>query len=287
MGSATIQRTVAVAAQLTVLLACTGPPVVESGVTSTGLYFEASGQGEPVVLLHGFSLDRRMWDAEVDRLEGAYRVVRYDLRGHGLSAEPLEPYAAYDDLLSLLDELAIERATLVGLSAGAQLAVDFALAYPERVERLVLAAPGLGGYQPQGSFEWMAPVMEALQAGDSEEATRRWAETPLMTLSDAEAAARVREIVLGNSDLWTYDPSLQKALEPPAVGRLAEISAPTLLLVGENDSADTRRVVDLLEAGIEGAQRIDFAGAPHLLNLAAPQRFGEAVVDFLAASGDS
>ena len=116
-----------------------------SGVSAAGLSFEASGAGDPVVLIHGFSLDRHMWDRQVKTLESRYRVVRYDLRGHGDSAAIEGPYTGYEDLSSVLDALAIDRATLVGLSAGAELAINFALTHPDRVARLILVAPGLGG----------------------------------------------------------------------------------------------------------------------------------------------
>src|SRR6185436_3073968 len=84
----------------------------------TSLYYEVSGEGEAVVLLHGFSLDHRMWAPQVDALAGRYRVVRYDLRGFGRSAPSPERFTHADDLLALLDHLHIDRAALVGLSMG-------------------------------------------------------------------------------------------------------------------------------------------------------------------------
>ena len=110
------------------------------GTSSAGLSYEATGSGDPVVLIHAFSVDRRMWAPQVAALEGRFRVIRYDLRGHGQSAPPSAPYAAYDDLRSVLDALKVDRATLIGLSSGAEIATDFALANPGRVRRLVLAS---------------------------------------------------------------------------------------------------------------------------------------------------
>src|SRR6266540_3671492 len=118
-----------------------------TGTTPTGIFYEVSGAGEPVVFIHAFSVDRRMWARQVASFESRFRIVRYDLRGHGRSAAPSGPYAGYEDLREVLDTLRIPRATLVGLSAGSEVATNFALAYPNRVTRLILASPGLGGYR--------------------------------------------------------------------------------------------------------------------------------------------
>jgi pimeloyl-ACP methyl ester carboxylesterase len=269
------------------LWACSSPSL-ESGTTAGGLYYESSGDGEPVVLMHGFSLDRRMWDEQVALLAPDYRVIRYDLRGHGLSSEADRPFSHHEDLLDLFEALELDTAVLVGLSLGAEVAIDFALAYPQRVVGLMLAAPGLSGYTPRGSFEWMAPVMVPLQAGDPQGATRAWVQTPIMRIENDQAADSVmREIVLSNWAVWTGDPSLRMMLDPPAVGRLSELSAPTLVLVGEADLIDTRVVSDTLALCIRGAEKIMVPGVGHLINLAAPDTFIEVVRRFLRTSSDA
>ena len=255
-------------------------PAQTTGTTTSGLYYEVSGSGEPVVFIHAFSLDRRMWAPQMAAFENRYRVVRYDLRGHGRSVAPAEPYTGYGDLLALLDTLGIERATLVGLSAGAQLAIDFAIVHPDRVTRLVLAAPGLGGFRtPQ--LPWMAPVLEAAVGGDADGAARSWAETPLMALHTAtDAQATVTSLVMDNARLWTSRRT-EQLLSPPAAGRLAEIGAPTLVLIGDRDLPHIHEVVRLLADGITGATVDTIAGAGHLINLDTPQSFNEAVAAFL------
>src|SRR3989442_3567117 len=170
-----------------------------TGTSSAGLYYEVSGAGDPVVLIHGFSIDRRMWDPQMPALQGRFTVIRYDQRGHGKSAPPSSPYSTSDDLRSVLDAVDVRRAALVGLSAGAQVATDFALAYPDRVTRLVLTAPGVGG-MAMPPLPWMQPVLQAATAGEPERAASLWAETPIMTLrSDTSAAATPRELVMSNS----------------------------------------------------------------------------------------
>src|SRR5262245_52191776 len=137
-----------------VAFASTAGAQVRSGTSSAGLFYEASGSGEAVVLVHAFSVDRRMWAPQVALLESRYTVVRYDLRGHGRSEGPSAPYAPHDDLRSVMDALGIGKATLIGLSAGSTIAIDFAIAHPERVARLVLASPGLNGHVPSQPLTW-------------------------------------------------------------------------------------------------------------------------------------
>lgn len=253
-----------------------------SGTSSAGLFYEASGAGEPVVLIHGFSMDRRQWEPQIAALEGRFRVIRYDLRGHGRSEPPSAPYAATDDLRSVLDALGIPRATLVGLSAGAQVATDFALAHPERVARLVLAAPGLSGYVPPSPLTWVRPVVEAAAAGEPDRAARLWAGTPIMTLlNDQSAAAMLTGLVMSNSRIWTYRTNPERPFTPPAIGRLAEIRCPVLVLVGKRDQPHIGEVAGLLVRGIAGAKLVILPGAGHILNLDAGERFNAELATFL------
>ena len=149
---------------------------------------------------------------------------------------------------------------------------------------MLLASPGLSGYVPRDSFDWMGPVITALQAGDPQGATRAWVQTPIMRIeNDPAADSAMREIVQSNWHVWTGDPSLRKKLEPPALGRLSELSVPTIILVGDADLIDTRAVADTLALCIRGAEKVTLPGVGHLLNLAGPEAFNEVVNRFLRA----
>jgi len=264
---------------LCAFVGCSGS---RSDKTEGGIHFEVSGSGAPLVFAHGFSLDRRMWEAQEARLRSDFRVVLYDLRGHGLSDPWSEPFAAEEDMLEVFEAANLDRATIVGLSAGAQVAIDFALAHPHRVEALVLASPGLGGYVPVGSFDWMAPVISELQLGEPQNAMRAWSETPLMKIaSDPVADSAMRAMVIENWPVWTYDQELQVMPNPTAITRLSEIMAPTLVMIGENDLADTKRVGDTLVACLANARLVNIPGSGHLLNLEAPGPFAEALTAFI------
>jgi len=256
---------------------------IASGMSSAGLYYEASGSGDAVVLIHAFSVDRRMWAPQIAALERRFRVIRYDLRGHGNSTAPSEPYTAHDDLRSVLDALGITRATLVGLSAGSTLAIDFAIAYPDRVTGLVLASPGLNGHVPSPPLTWTQPVFQAAGAGDAEGAARLWAETPIMaTYGGAATAATVKSLVMSNVRLWTYRTNPTRPLTPPAIGRLREIRSPTLVILGERDLPHIKEIAGLVVAGVSGARLVTVPGAGHIVNLDAPDGFNTAVETFLA-----
>jgi 3-oxoadipate enol-lactonase len=253
-----------------------------TGTTLAGLYYEATGSGEPVVFIHAFSVDRRMWEPQMADFAGRFKVIRYDLRGHGNSIAPTEPYTGYADLRNLLDELRIDKATLVGLSAGSELAINFAIAYPERVVRLVLAAPGLGGYKLP-PLPWVQPTFEAAAAGDPERAARLWSGTPIMAIrSNLAATATVTSLVMSNSRLWTFTRT-EQPLSPPAVGRLSEIKCPALIIVGDQDLQHIRDIAGFLHRGIARATLVSVPGAGHIVNVDAPGPFNAALTAFLAS----
>jgi 3-oxoadipate enol-lactonase len=161
------------------------------------IHREVAGDGPGVALLHSTVCDSRMWDAEFPALAERYRVLRFDLRGYGRSDLPPGPFSFVDDLRALLDEAGLERTALVGVSAGAALALDFAVAEPERVIGLVLGAPGIGG------LDWSEEVQrfaeredELLDAGDLDGAVelnlRMWVDGPRRGPDAVDQAVRAK-----------------------------------------------------------------------------------------------
>src|SRR5215510_5891523 len=115
-----------------------------AAVNGTRIYYEVAGTGPPVVLVSGGgTLDRRQWDDQFDVLSKRFRVIRYDIRGIGRSAQPTAPFSHHEDLRALLDFLHIKRAVVCGVSFGAVIAVDFTLDHADMVSGLVLASPEL------------------------------------------------------------------------------------------------------------------------------------------------
>jgi len=119
-------------------------------VNGTRIYYETAGSGHPLVLIHGYTLDTRMWDDQFETFAQHYQVIRYDMRGFGKSAFPTdENYTHPDDLRALLEHLEIEHAHILGLSMGGGTAIDFALTYPEVADALISADSILEGFQWQ------------------------------------------------------------------------------------------------------------------------------------------
>jgi pimeloyl-ACP methyl ester carboxylesterase len=157
----------------------------------TGLAYEVTGDGPAVVLVHGFGLDMRMWEPQVEHLAARYRVIRYDCRGFGASGafDPAVPYTHAGDLVALLDHLAIGEAVLAGLSFGGRVVLQTALAAPARVRGLVLLDAVLDGvpWDPEsaGALDKLA---RRVQAGGVPAGRAAWLAHPLF------AAARQRHL---------------------------------------------------------------------------------------------
>ncbi len=120
-------------------------------VEDARLYYEDTGLGSPVVMLHGGLLDVRSWDLQVEPLVTSHRVIRVDARFHGRSEGTPGVFSSVEDLRAVLDGLNSDRAEIMGLSLGARTAIDFANTFPERVSALVLVSPGASGYEQQSA----------------------------------------------------------------------------------------------------------------------------------------
>lgn len=256
-------------------------------VNGTRLYYELAGTGQPLVLIHGFSLDHRMWNDQFERLAQAYQVIRYDLRGFGRSALPDgRPYSHADDLKALLDHLGVGPTHLLGLSLGGWVALNFALVYPAATRSLVLADAVLLGLG--WSEEYLAainPIWEAASKTGVATARELWLRTPLIAPAAARPGAgpRLRQIIADYSG-WHFVNTDPGQAEPDVLERLETIEAPTLVIVGERDMSDFQRIADTL-LQIPKARKVVVVGSGHMVNMEAPERFNDIVLDFLTKEG--
>lgn len=267
----------------------TEPDTGRVRVPGSTLFYESAGTGSPVILLHGGNLDRRMWDAEFGALQRTHRVIRYDARGYGRSGASDTAFSAHHDLRALMDALQLPRASLVGLSLGGRVAMDFALAHPERVDRLVLVAPGISGgtWAEDADTAWLAVAREAAKRQDSVAVARAWLGSAYIrtALRDSTTAKRVRQWVEDQSPFWAgvvRHLDLEVEAAPPAAGRLAELTAPILLVVGTADTPFILDVARAIQAQAARVERVDIPGVGHMVNLEAPGPFREALLAFLA-----
>jgi 3-oxoadipate enol-lactonase len=248
------------------------------------LHYHASGQGPPLLLVHGFSLDLRMWEPQLAALGAIRRVIRYDLRGFGRSSLPEGPFAHWRDLHALVVALGLGPACdVIGLSMGGGVAIDFTLQHPEVVRALVTVDSTLGGFTWPATRERTSRISSAGRSDGVEGARALWLRSPLFAhaLARPEVAPALRRILEEYSGWhWTHDsPALR--VSPPAAGRLAEIRARTLVVIGEHDDADFQEVSRRLSAGIPGARLVVLAGAGHMANMEEPAAFNQAVIEFL------
>ncbi|MEZ4859833.1 MAG: alpha/beta fold hydrolase [Caldilineaceae bacterium] len=266
-------------------------PLIQTGyapVNGTELYYETLGEGSPLILIHGGQLDRRMWDEQFRVFAQSHRVIRYDVRDHGLSKCPAGAYAHHEDLQGLLEHLQIGQATLMGLSLGALIAIDFALVHPDKVNALLLVSPGLSGYAAPSEqvLANHAQMIKAWEAGDMESVVeyflRSWVDGPQRTQAQVDALVRERvrsmaleRIIQGPSE------GEPQPLTPPALDRLGEIHVPTLVVVGDLDMPDILAIAEILVGGIATAERTVMPGVAHMANMEHPAEFNQLVQDFL------
>ena len=249
-------------------------------------FLDSGGDGQPVLLAHAIGCDHRMWDALAERLARRLRVVRFDARGHGRSPVPPRPYALDDlaeDALALVDRLGFEKVHWVGLSMGAMIGMAFALAYPGRLGRLVLANT-TSSYGPEGRGMWQARA-KAVEKGGLE---------------------AIEPMVMGryfSDDFRASDPhavatASKRFLETPVEGYLGccdaiaeldftrdigRIHNRALVIAGALDAGTPPAMGQAIAERIPGARLAVIAGAAHLSAAEKPEEFATLVESFLLA----
>jgi pimeloyl-ACP methyl ester carboxylesterase len=254
-------------------------------LSGSKLFYEMIGDGLPMVLIHDGLVHREVWDEQFDYFSQLSKVVRYDRRGYGRSEPPKEDYSNVDDLLALLDHLQIERAILMGVSAGGMIAIDFCLAFPSMVDALVLVGSGISGFEisEQMMNQIQAAVKPLVENDDVEQTIENWANDPyLVTAENSIAHQKFRSLLISNPHNL-YDPHRHsfEEISERAVRRLSEIKAPALIVVGEYDRPDNHAMAGALQVGIIDSKRVVFHDAGHLVNLEQPEEFNLLVSEFL------
>jgi 3-oxoadipate enol-lactonase len=250
--------------------------------------YEVAGAGPPLLLVHGLGYARWGWEPVVPALAEEFTVLTFDNRGIGASDVPEGPYSARamaGDAVSVLDAAGIDRAHLVGTSLGGMAAQELAIGWPERVDRLVLACTTPGGADAFPLPERTLRLMAEAPALAPEVALRRFVENALADRTVMERPDLVQRIYEKRLE-FPPDPSGWQAqaaagASHDAFSRLHEIRAPTLILHGTDDGVVDQRNAVILERAIPNARLVMFPAAGHLFFWEEPERFVEAVRDFL------
>ena len=258
----------------------------QHAINGTDIYYEDHGNGPAVLLGHSFLCSGAMWAPQVAALARDYRVINMDLRGHGRSGPAHRPFTIDDmvgDAVGLLEHLGLDQAVWAGLSIGGMIALNAALAHPDRVRGLILvdttadaesvasrikysvmsAGVGLIGPRP------FLPTILKLMFG----------ETSRRSKPDLVAAWRDR---FANVDV----PSMRQCIaalnrRPDILGRLSQITAPATVIVGAEDSALPPIHSERIARALPAAALVTIANAGHLSSLEQPEAVTEAMADFL------
>ena len=258
-------------------------------VNGIRMHYDVQGQGPALVLIHAGIANLSMWAAQVAAFSPHFTVIRFDVRGFGETPDPAGKYSDHDDLKVLLDGLGVEKAHVLGISNGGRIAIDFTLTYPQMVKRLMLVAPGVGGFPyPDDPFETQmyADYDKAIKAGDKDRAAeieaQVWVDGPRRKPGDVDTEFRKQALALirHTIELGIGDGEGDIA-RPPAAERLGEIKAPALLILGEEDLVGMLVVAAALEAAIPNLKRVDLPGTAHLPPMEKPDEFNQIVLDFL------
>ncbi len=251
------------------------------------------GAGSPVVFVHAAIADHRMWTREAHALAGAHRTVRYDLRGYGGSTPATGAFSFVDDLHRLIEHYRLDRPWVVACSMGGRIAVDYAVSHPNSISGLLLVAPGLSGVEGPFTPEELAwfedderrskASADAWSRGDVPGATEGVRQMWCSAL-EGEALELFRRMVADNPKEVFEDRSARfdTAIAPPAAKRLAQLTVPVTVLIGDRDLPDVNVFARRLLAGVPHARRVDVEGADHLVNLSRPAAFDSALADLFA-----
>lgn len=257
-------------------------------VTFAGL---EAGEGIPVIFLHAGVCDSRMWASQIDAVsEAGFYGVAYDRRGHGGTDARDVGFSHIEDLEAVLDGLGVHAGVFVGASRGGALALDFALAAPERVAGLVLVATSVtGARRPVFSSEVMRVVhaMEAVAEGGDIDAmnavdAHAWLDGPLSP--SGRVNGPVRELFLAMNGANLRKPRLTKEEQPEGdPDAVAGIGTPTLLVAGDLDFPHIVTRHDDLSEDMDNAFAVVIEGTAHLPSLERPDLFNPLLLEFLAA----
>ena len=244
----------------------------------TDLDWEVAGEGDRAFLLIHCGLgDRSFWDHVVPELARDGRVVTYDQRAFGKSPDPAGSFSPAQDAVEVLDAAEVERAVVVGCSYGARVALETALEYPERVERLVLVSGP--GEDDEGLAKQLEKVDDLLEEGDFDAANAIEVEVWAHGASEdalAWVTAQNRALLERQAEL-EHEPVFA---EPDALKRLGEVRAPTLVLLGERDQPSTIRTAKRVAESVPDGRAIDVPAAGHLLGREQPKALVDAVRRF-------
>ena len=253
------------------------------------LYYEEylpvkSTEGIPVIFLHGFMLDRRMWTFQVERFGQAHRSIFVDAKGHGLSDTPDSGYGRderVEDLRLLATALAIDRFHLIGFSMGGATALGFALTYPERLQSLTLVAAPVARHR---FFKWVTKLDTLAKEQGAEVARKAWLDRIMPYYAPPELqeiGEMMRQMIIDQPLAVWNDPMRGKYLTEADTDRLQKISTPTCVIAGTRDRVFVE-MASIMNERIPSVEQHIVTNCGHMVPLERPELFNDIVLEFLS-----
>jgi 2-hydroxy-6-oxonona-2,4-dienedioate hydrolase len=259
-------------------------------IVNAKIYYEMAGEGIPIVMIHAGVADSRQWDNEFTAFAERYQVIRYDMRGYGKS-EPVDgEFSHLSDLVALLDAVEIHGPLVImGCSMGGGLAMDFALAFPSRVQALIMVGSGPSGLELDvPAPAKFADAEKAFEAGDldlvAEIETQIWFDGMGRTPEQVNPTMRKLLLEMDRLALSHEAKKLGKRLpnaQTPAFDRLEGLRIPVLVIVGAHDTPYILAAADYMTEKIPSAKKVIIKDGAHLPNMDQPDEFQGIVQDFL------
>lgn len=247
------------------------------------LYFEVTGNGHPVVLVHSGGADSRLWTFLAPLLSEDYKVIAFDGRGAGKSPSPVTEANYVEDLLALMDDHELNQATIVGHSMGGQIATEFALSYPEKVSKLVLLAPSLTGFPYSEEFvQYHIEVSKA--APDIDKMLEVALHSPTYQVvnnsQNKDLNAQMLKHHFERMLKWPSDFHITWP-HPPAIEKLGELKPETLFFIGDQDLPDNYRVADYFGKVVPNIRFSEMTNADHMLPLTHSEDLYREIIAFM------
>jgi pimeloyl-ACP methyl ester carboxylesterase len=257
-------------------IASVGEVAVADGVLPVSI----AGGGPPLMLLHGWTLDHRMWEPQLEALCRNFRLIMIDRRGFGRSSAPPDLNRETQDIATVADELGIDRFALAGLSQGAAVALDFAIRFPERISALMLAGTPLPGLVPDPDNVPRAEYTEFARQGKLPMLRRHWLEHSLMQVSN-DAGRHLLETIVNDYD--ARDLLQASSLPPFSKAQIAALPMPLLAMAGSEESPWRIACAHLLADTAPLGEFASVKSSGHIANIDQPAAFNQSLLEFLTA----
>ena len=252
------------------------------------LYYEMAGTGdETIVLIHDGIVHSIIWDNQFETFSKKFKVVRYDRRGYGHSSKPEKNYSNIEDLYRVLTFLNIDKAILAGISSGGRLVMDFTIAHPEKVSKIILVGAVVEGFPWSNHAQTRGGRLTAAHYADNKKLLEYFIREDPYILATKNKDKKERLWTLVQNYSLNMDISkamLQIKPEKKTIDYLNEIKIPALIVIGEFDIPDVLIHAGVIESGIPNAQRVLILNAGHLVPYEQPEKFNKQFMRFIKST---